>query len=860
MNKKIIQTTVALGAAISIGSISDTNKAQANEQTTNDDLVIKQVVPTEPSVTKEQVDDAKTNVTNVQTKVDEVTTKANNNLANTQKIQEDLTSTQNTINEVKDIDKTVKDIDEKINTNTDLVDKATQSKNELTNTLENTKNDLTKQQDVINNTKDQVNTLTKEKDKLNEEVKNLSSSSNELTKKQEELDKTNEIKNKAQDVLKAKEDELANSSKTNEKLNKDIEDIKKQTVKANEDRSKLNDEYQTLKTKEDKALDTLNNLNDKTFGNAKLNISVSNEFVKAFKEYQNKVSSLNPSDPNQSAKLQAALKEVIKVEESIKDKLKFPQGYQYDNVDLIDINNMTQAEQEHFAQYFTYLVNQIRNQFGVEPIYVNRNTQSLATDIAKNIVKDDYRELGHYKKGINDAAAKHNLLTDYNSNYYENLYPAITYTKNPNKIPKAYLYDLIHFWTQGFFYEGTSTGNYLHARSLLNNVDNQGVAFSHIANTGSGYLDYKQGILKMSVIHVSKLLTNDYTNKYSKTSKAKLDLVKPVDVKQYQDAYTKAKAATSRALDKLDNQDALIRTLKATLKATQDNLVDVTKVKEDIKKANEIISQATSKITKLEQEIKAIQDNLSSNDKVLKEKLTKYNQTLVELKDAQDKLNEQLSTYKTTLENAKEVKDKLTRVTNTLEELTQNLNKLKTNKQDLLSKAQNIKALEDKSATLKQELKDSQELDAQYTKELEELNKELEEKTKVYNELLKQYQFENYTFGVSQEPPVNEVPALDPANLHTEEDPSNPNPPSDKPNEEKPNVDEPSIDKPNNEKPNLDKPTTNEPTKDPVVNKPTTKGNTNVLPKTGATTNTYILAGILTLITGLGLTRRKRNK
>ena len=830
MNKKIISTTVAIGAAISVGAIAD-NTAHASDTTSNQDgLVVTTKQPTNPTVTKEQVSKAQTNYTNTNNKLADAQAKAKANLTSTNNIKSSLDNTKQNIEDVKNAKSTLIDIDKKVATNKNLIDKATESKEKTTTEVANKTKEVKELKEKVDNTSTTVKSLQDKKDNLEKEVNTLSGTDESLTEKQAKLDKAKDVKQKTTEVLNKKQEDLEKAKVDNVKTQQNIDAINSDIKVTEQELSNTNSTLEKQKVTEKAALDELNKLRKSTFGTANTELTLDPAFVSALQTYLQKVKGISYSDPNFMSKIEQAAKPVIAVER--------PSEYKYKQVDLVDITHMSQEDQDNFAQYFAQLLNQIRAQFGKEPIKVNKNTQELARRISNNIMKDNFIKADHYINGILDAARSMNLKAYAGQNHYESLYTGYVSSDRKPLLPRAYIYDQIRFWTQHFFYEGALTGSYLHATALVNSEDNIGLGFSFMADSEASK---QYSTFKMSVINVHKYLTDSstYHKKYSKTSKDALEPIKSIDTTKYEQAYNKAKEEVETTTVKLNNIQQQLNAKTKELAENKAKLVDVQALEQDITKANTLIKQVDLAIDNLEKEIKVIRDNLASANEVLKAKTQELEKTTKELKENEDKLSSETTQYQGRVKALEDEKTKLEKVTTLLTELDNSLTELSKQKQELLDKVSNLDKYKEELAKLTQELAASEVLDTELAKDVEKLTKEVANDLAEYNKLLKQYQLENLVYAVTQDAPVVKPVEFDINSLN-------------KPQEEKP------LD-------NVNKP--NKPTKANSTNTTNYKlqnhkqNNTNakVLPKTGTESNNATgYAFLLTLLAGFGLKLKRK--
>lgn len=178
--------------------------------------------------------------------------------------------------------------------------------------------------------------------------------------------------------------------------------------------------------------------------------------------------------------------ELIAVEKEIGYEFKF-NNYSHEDDYEIDLKNMSEEDRLKMSQYGMHLLNQVRKQFGLEPLKVNKNSMQLAKEISATMVRDNHSSLdaGHYVKGISEVAAKHGLLRG--GNFYENLYNAGSETKKDNTMSRNELYEHVYNSVMLFFYEGIITGAYSHAESLYKAKTPMGLGVAHFENVGEDY-------------------------------------------------------------------------------------------------------------------------------------------------------------------------------------------------------------------------------------------------------------------------------------------------------------------------------------------------------------------------------------
>lgn len=271
--------------------------------------------------------------------------------------------------------------------------------------------------------------------------------------------------------------------------------------------------------------------------NVKYKITLDQRFVDKFKEYMDYT--LNYEDKGITidemfAKRKELRNELKAIEKEINHEFLYNR-YSHEDDYEIDLKNMSEEERLKMSQYGIYLLNQIRNQFGLEPLKVNKNSMQLAKEITETVMRDNHYKLngGHYVKGISEVAAKHGLIRE--GNFYENLYNAGSTTFSDHKMSRNALYEHIYNSVMLFFYEGIITGGYGHAESLYRAKTPMGLGVAHFENVGDTYNvnrlpkelieKYKQYLVFDEFGNISdfKYMPLDV---YEKFEKAKLDAPK----------------------------------------------------------------------------------------------------------------------------------------------------------------------------------------------------------------------------------------------------------------------------------------------------------------------------------------------
>ena len=319
--------------------------------------------------------------------------------------------------------------------------------------------------DEIDNTENVTKKLETEKAKDSEVKKELETEKSNKVAAEKELEKAKEFDAKlAEDTKKAEENLKAKN-----------EELKAKTAELDEAKKDEN----TKKAEYDAVV--------MPYGrNVKYKIALDQRFVNKFQEYMDNLNNWRDTGitlKEMIAKRAKLRDELIAIEKEINYELKYD-NYSHDDDYDINLSNMSEEERLKMSQYAMHLLNQVRKQFGLEPLKVNKNSMQIAKEISETMIRDNHSSLdaGHYVKGISEVAAKHDLIRG--GNYYENLYNAETATQKDNIMSRNHLYEHVYNSVMSFFYEGIITNSYGHAQSLYNAKDPMGLSVANFENSG----------------------------------------------------------------------------------------------------------------------------------------------------------------------------------------------------------------------------------------------------------------------------------------------------------------------------------------------------------------------------------------
>ena len=598
--------------------------------------------------------------------------------------------------------------------------------------------------------------LKEDKNKLN----TLTESLNKIAKEKEESEKALE---KAQAALnKAKEEEAEN-------LNK----IKQLEAKRDNQKVVLNNKQKQLdnvKAEKEKTEDEIKKneaINEAIFGIKGIltEIKFDQEFVDALKAYQ------KASFEEKQKTIDSV---VAKEKEAVK---KYPildtDSIDYSKSEKVDVNNLSEKDQILLTQYFNYLNNQVRKQFGLAPAKTNLNVLKFAQDVAKYTKESGFKDPDHDNRSINKAAYENGIdKTDRGNVYnrFESL-DAKSIDKEDsqsNMVARKFLFDSIYQSVQRFYHEGRANNHYYHAKHLMNTEDQTFGTYFVLTPSDSKYYNW----LRLGVVSVPpRYGVTDYDDngnpiyeKFDKLWGAKsektLPLLEVKDTTELKANLEKAKSEITRIENEKAAEEKELAKREDELKQEQNKpskLNTATQAFNSAKEANDnnesILNSTKAEINK----VNAVIDNDNSQAKQVKNDIIKLLSDLA-------KANSELQDAKSKLDSAKKNEEKLKSELKSLEtELTSLNNKIlnSTEEKERLEYIKNnhtliLKELEKARKDLEVSSKNAKDaLEA-----LKSLEKEAKETYDKYLQIKRQYDMENYTWGVTNNPPVVDLPEL----------------------------------------------------------------------------------------------------
>ena len=598
--------------------------------------------------------------------------------------------------------------------------------------------------------------LKEDKNKLN----TLTESLNKIAKEKEESEKALE---KAQAALnKAKEEEAEN-------LNK----IKQLEAKRDNQKVVLNNKQKQLdnvKAEKEKTEDEIKKneaINEAIFGIKGIltEIKFDQEFVDALKAYQK---------ASFEEKQKTIGSVVAKEKEAVK---KYPildtDSIDYSKSEKVDVNNLSEKDQILLTQYFNYLNNQVRKQFGLAPAKTNLNVLKFAQDVAKYTKESGFKDPDHDNRSINKAAYENGIdKTDRGNVYnrFESL-DAKSIDKEDsqsNMVARKFLFDSIYQSVQRFYHEGRVNNHYGHAKHLMNTEDQTFGTYFVLTPSDSKYYNW----LRLGVVSVPpRYGVTDYDDngqaiyeKFDKLWGAKsektLPLLEVKDTTELKANLEKAKSEITRIENEKAAEEKELAKREDELKQAQNKPSKVntaTQAYNSAKKANDnnesVLNSTKAEINKVNAEI----DNDNNQAKQVKNDIIKLLSDLA-------KANSELQDAKSKLDSAKKNEEKLK---SQLESLEAELNTLNNKILNSTQEKERLEYIKNNHALILKELEKARkdlEVSSKNAKDaleaLKSLEKDAQEKYNKYLQIKRKYDMENYTWGVTNNPPVVDLPEL----------------------------------------------------------------------------------------------------
>lgn len=772
---KKITTTVILGGAL-VGSAVMAQEAHAAETETpkNDsNLVVKTEVgkTTEADVAKEKqkADEAKKSLELEKKEADKKVELAKKDSEKVNKLEKDAEEGSNVTDkvidekadEIKKLESNKENVATEIDKSKSEVETAKKDKEDKEKVEKEKEENLSSiEKDLKSKQSEESSLLAKLKEDKNK-LNTLTESLNKIEKDKEESEKALE---KAQAALnKAKEEEAEN-------LNK----IKQLEAKRDEQKAVLNNKQKQLdnaKAEKEKIEDEIKK-NEAIFGIKGIltEIKFDQEFVDALKTYQ------KASFEEKKKTIDSV---VAKEKEAVK---KYPIldtiSIDYSNSEKVDVNNLSEKDQILLTQYFNYLNNQVRKQFGIAPAKTNLNVLKFAQDIAKYTKESGFKEPDHDHRSINKSAYENGIDktdrgTAYNRFESLNVRSIDKEDSQSNMVAKKFLFDSIYQSVQDFYHEGRANHHYAHAKHLMNAEDQTFGTYFVITPSDSEYYNW----LRFGVVSVPPHygLTdydengNPINEKFDKLwgdkSEKTLPLLEVKDTTELKANLEKAKSEITRIENEKAAEEKELAKREDELKQEQNKPSKLNAATQAFNRAKEVNDNNESILNSTKIEINKVNDEIDNDNSQVK----KVKNDIIKLLSDLAKANSELQEAKAKLESAIKIEDKLK---SQLESLETELNSLNNKILNSTEEKQRLEYIKNNHALILKELEQARkdlEVSNKNAKDalenLKALEKDAKEKYDKYLQIKRQYDVENYTWGVTKNPPVFDLPELSTADL-----------------------------------------------------------------------------------------------
>lgn len=368
-----------------VPSQEDVDKAKAESDKANQDVSKQKEVV---STTEANIANAEKSIADTTKKVEEAKTvtpeKVADAKANADKKADELATAEKT---VADADKSVSATAEKVANQTKVVSNAEKTSTDTANRVA----DAQKKVDSLSSTTD-----------TRELEKNAYTSTVQVRVSERKVD---EAQKKLDEGKKAVEDKEQSMKDTQARVSSAETKFKQATTdrnNANANQSQKEEAVKAAKADFDRAKEELADLG----GNYTVNVS--QEYVNLLKQYI-----ANPSKELSEQLKALAFKEYEKFGKITFDggevyryDLNYPQASKKDLNTKVDINNLEYETRKELSLFAADLINQLRKQFGTDPVKVTEDAIRIANEVARNS-KEEY---GHDFDALNKVGEKDNGL------------------------------------------------------------------------------------------------------------------------------------------------------------------------------------------------------------------------------------------------------------------------------------------------------------------------------------------------------------------------------------------------------------------------------------------------------------------
>lgn len=364
---------------------ADVDKAKAESDKANQDVAKQKEVV---STTETKIADAEKSIADTNKKVEEAKTvtpeKVSDAKENADKKASELATAEKT---VADADKSVSATSEKVADQTKVVSNAEKTATDTANKVA----DAQKKVDALSSTTD-----------IRELEKNAYTSTVQVRVSERKVD---EAQKKLDDGKKSVEDKKQAIKDTQDKISSAEKELKQATTALNDakvNQSQKEEAVKAAKSDLDRAKEELSDQG------GKYTVNVSQEYVNLLKQYIS-----NPSKELSDQLKALAFKEYEKFGKITFDggevyryDLNYPQASKKDLNTKVDINNLDYETRKELSLFAADLINQLRKQFGTDPVKVTEDAIRIANEVARTS-KEEY---GHDFDALSKVGEKDNGL------------------------------------------------------------------------------------------------------------------------------------------------------------------------------------------------------------------------------------------------------------------------------------------------------------------------------------------------------------------------------------------------------------------------------------------------------------------
>ena len=767
---KKITTTVILGGALVGSAVMAQDVHAAETETPNNDsnLVVKTEVgkTTEADVAKEKqkADEAKKSLELEKKEADKKVELAKKDSEKVNKLEKDAEEGSNVTDKV--IDEKAAEI-KKLESNKENV---TTDIDKSKSGVETAKKDIENKEAVAKEKEEKSSSIEKDlKSKQNEESSLLAKLKEDKNKLNTLTESLNKIEKAKEESEKALQDAEAALNKAREEEADNLNKIKQLEAKRDEQKAVLNNKQKQLdnaKAEKEKIEDEIKK-NEAVFGASGIltEIKFDQEFVDALKAYQ------KASFEEKQKTIDSV---VAKEKEAVK---KYPildtDSIDYSKSEKVDVNNLSEKDQILLTQYFNYLNNQVRKQFGLAPAKTNLNVLKFAQDIAKYTKESGFKDPDHDNRSINKAAYENGIdKTDRGNVYnrFESL-DAKSIDKEDsqsNMVARKFLFDSIYQSVQRFYHEGRVNNHYGHAKHLMNTEDQTFGTYFVLTPSDSKYYNW----LRLGVVSVPpRYGVTDYDDngqpiyeKFDKLWGAKsektLPLLEVKDTTELKANLEKAKSEITRIENEKAAEEKELAKREDELKQEQNKPSKLNTATQTFNSAKEANDNNESVLNSTKAEINKVNAEIANDNSQAKQ----VKNDIIKLLSDLAKANSELQDAKSKLDSAKKNEEKLK---SQLESLEAELNSLNNKILNSTEEKERLEYIKNNHALILKELEKARkdlEVSSKNAKDaleaLKSLEKDAKETYDKYLQIKRQYDMENYTWGVTNNPPVVDLPEL----------------------------------------------------------------------------------------------------